>query len=260
MKKTTAKTTSPKKAETAADLSARTLHSTEYDHKELQQDIKGWQDKVRIMKESLQKIEQGIQSETPIDKQELNKLYLTTEALSAKVDKEIEKVQTQLHKAQLQFEKTLCLPQANGDFNHLGSEQREEIKRNINTITELMVQNKNLLEEILESTIDCAKRLKALESPVSRICLTEYLDETIDVNEKLNKRLQAIQEAASILFQPIPATSLPANSKQFSFGDTSVKLMQLYDNHQKGAKLLADSKKQFDDTPAERLRELSLTS
>jgi len=260
MKKSTTKTTSPKKAETAVDLSARTFNSAEFDHKELQQDIKGWQDKVRTMKESLQKIEQGIQSETPINKAELNKLYLTTEALSAKVDKEIEKVQTQLHKAQLQFEKTLCLPNANGDFNHLGLTQRDEIKDNINKITVLMVENQKLLEEILESTIDCAKRLKALESPVSRICLTEYLDETIEVNDKLNKRLQVIQDATFTLFQPVAATSLPANPKQFSFSDTSGKLMQLYDNHQKGAKLLAESKKQFDDTPAERLKELSLIS
>ena len=260
MKSAIAKTASPKKAEAAVDLSARTLNSTEFDHKELQQDIRGWQEKARMMKEALQKIEQLIQSETPINKQELNKLYLATESTSVKTEKEIEKVQSQLHKAEVQFEKTLAIPQANGDFNHLSIDQKNEIKKNIEAINKLMVENKKLLDEIVVSIIECTKQLKALEAPVSRICLTDYIDETIEVNDKLNKRLKAITEAANDLFQPPAETALSANPKQFNFEDTKTKFLQLYENHQKGEKLLTESKKQFEETTLERLKALSLIS
>jgi hypothetical protein len=258
MKKTSAKTASPKKAADLADASQRMLNGVEFTSKELQQDIKGWQEQLRILKESLQKMETDIQSENPINKQELNKLYTNAESISSKTNKEIEKTQSQLHKLQVQFEKTLLIPEADGDFNHLAAEQHNAIKSSINKIKELLVANKQALDEVIDITIQCAKRLKLLESPVTRICLSEQLDVTIDANEKLNKRLQLIHDAAATVFQPPTADSLKANPKQFNFTDTNAKFLQLFEHHQRGAKLLAETEQAFKAAPAELLGSLSI--
>jgi len=258
MKRTPTKTASPKKAADWVDASQRMLNSVEFSSKELQQDIKGWQEQLRVLKESLQKMEADIQSENPISKPELNKLYTNAESISAKTNKEIEKTQTQFHKLQLQFEKTLLIPEADGDFNHLATEQHSAIKGSIDKIQALLTANKQALDEVVDVTIQCAKRLKLLESPVTRICLTEQLDASIDATDKLNKRLQLIHDTAATVFQPPKPDSLPAHPKQFNFTDTNAKFLQLFDHHQKGQKLLAEAQQAFKGAPAELLGGLSI--
>jgi hypothetical protein len=265
--KRVAKVTSPKKTD-VVDVAQRMFLAVEYTSKNHVEDHKHWKEQLAKLDGLVKKLESSIGSDQSPNKAELGKQFTEAAGISAKIDKEIEKARTQLHKEQQSFEKTLVVPFSNGEFNHLETEQKNSVTATIAAITALLQEARTKLDTVIALATDYSARLSRLESPVNKVVLSEQIDETIKLNERLNERLELILQCAGTLGQNLTTSSnangsssasgsSTTNPKLFNLPETESKLLTLFQAHVKGQEKLSKAKDQVHST-AEAFAKLSI--
>lgn len=265
--KRVAKVTSPKKTD-VVDVAKRMFLTVEYTSKNHVEDHKHWKEQLAKLDGLVKKLESSMASDQSLNKAELGKQFTEATAISAKIDKEVEKARIQLHKEQQSFEKTLVVPSSSGEFNYLETEQKNSVTTTITAIKGLLEEAQKNLDTVIGLATDYSARLSRLESPVNKMVLSDQIDETIKLNERLNERLELILQCTGTLGQNLTASphsnnnsngssSNSPNPKQFNLPETENKLLTLFQAHIKGQEKLAKAKDQVHST-AEAFAKLSI--
>lgn len=226
---------SPKKND-LLDISSRIILDIEYAEKKLAQDLKTYKNAFAELSQTLEQIETLIRKPDSFKSTELNKAFSNVKVGIGKLNKEIESSQKHLHKSELEFEKKLHLPFANGSLSNTSPEALEVIKANIAKIQTTIQANKLALEEMVEAGQSIAERAMALEESVHKTCLPDELAEAAKVNQKLNERME-------LLCQETAALHLKGHADNADGEKINACVLQLYAAHRKSEKLLEQIQK-----------------
>jgi hypothetical protein len=227
-----------KKADTLDDV----VLTIEFNLKKLSQKSKQYSEQIEALSKAVDFIEKAVSKEAIFKASELYKEFLDAKALVAKLTKDFETMQKRSHKNQIEFEKKLSTPLANGLFNSLKPAAQEDLKVSIKRIQDLLASNKKSQDAMIEPIQALAKRLAQAENKVHAICLPEQLEELSKLNEKLNK-------FAEILCKETAELNLNANPQPCDSQKIKASLLTLYSAHQKGGLLLEQAQKNLGTTP-----------
>ncbi len=230
MKKAQGKSTSPKKGN-VADIAARMLFNVEFKAKNLQQDIKNWNEQLPRITQEVEKIELAIKAETQAQTTSLSKDFQLINEHLAKINKEIEASQKRFNQAVVEFETKLLIPFKKGDYASQERMHLDQAQESISKIQEMVELNKKPLHLVIDQYSLLTQRTLAMEPIVNHICLPDQLEEASALNQDLSKRLQAIHLSSATL----PAST---GAKQRDPEKAGAKLIQLYKAHQMNKALL----------------------
>lgn len=247
----------PKKNDLADVLSRITL-DIEYAEKKHAQDLKSHRSELARLTCVFEQIENILKKPATCKISELHKQFSGIKAGILRVNKEIESSQKHFHKAELDFEKKLHAPFANGDFNDQTSTILEEAKTAIAKFTGIFYANKLALEETIDISQKLSERTVAIEEDIHKICLPEELCEAAKINQKLNERIEVLCQETANLHLSNEADKVEATK-------IATSILQLYAAHKKGEKLLDQIQKNLQvnvtvaasSIPAEKKEELA---
>lgn len=221
---------SPKK-ELALKNSSQILNELELNAKNMAFELKGWEESLAILSISIDKFEKVAQKAINMDSPELVKEFSDTQSKLTKVNKEMENTQKTFNKLQSNFEKKLLTPMDTGEYNGLNANVLGEIRENIQKTKAGFESGFRTLNTVLAKSTEYTRRLALLEEGINKICLPDAMEKTVQLNEKLTKRLVFLCEVTASPEQSQDAASCDPNLKK-SF-------LNLYTAHCKEDALLA---------------------
>ncbi len=221
---------SPKKGD-LIDVSNRMVCTAEYESNILEADLKVWEEQFLQLEHGTLVLEKIVGNPNITSNPELNKIFANCNSMIEKVQKQITATRKHFNKLQLDFDKKLLAPYAKASVSSQPASMADPIKLNVDKIQECINAKKQVLDTVSDQCNAYTNRLAIVEPTIYKICLSDEIESTAKILEKLNTKMELLcKETAQFHIGANPAQNNPEK--------INGSILQLYNMHKKGDQLL----------------------